>query len=127
MPVAVFCDPNGIVTHVVKTDGDNAERDLAVHTNALKPGNSIIRVEDADYAGMKGNDLLAHVLSITNKITALQPPTPAPPSNPEPADKAQARKTAFDSAIANGKRFDEAMAAGENAAKSVVADAVATK
>lgn len=126
MPIAVFTDPNGLITHIVKTDGANADADLKVHTDALIPGHAFLRIEDAQYSTMKHDDLVAAVEAVT-KLPAISP-APPPRISVQSADELaalQAFKAAYDTATAQGSKADTALTAAWKALNdSYAADAV---
>lgn len=76
MPLAVFFDSDGLVQYMVHTDGENAEADLAVHTDAPH-GLSIIRFEDKNLETMTHQDVFDSVEAQTGKSALVTPP-PAP-------------------------------------------------
>src|SRR5262245_45572342 len=106
MPIAVFSD--GVC---VKTDGPNAEKDLAVHTNKRS---DFIRIEDKDYNGMSNSDIIAFI-SANVGLFPQELKNPAPIPIIEKQSKAIARRNAIDLALSQGKSYVEAMQAGQNA------------
>lgn len=116
MATAVFCDLDGYITHIVKTDGANADRDLKVHTDAVKPGHSVVVIDDDAYAKMSHQDFIACVLKSVPDAK-MPPPAPAPPA--EAPEKSKARLQAFNDAQKKGADFATAMAAAEQAAVSI--------
>lgn len=132
MPVVAFLNKEGILTHIVKTDGANAERDLLVHTEAAKETHAQVRFEDEEYSEFNADDkrLVEYIAARAGGkpvlVAAVKEETPSPP---EPSEKQDARSAAFNAAIASDKSYGEAMQAGENAARASVAvapDAVST-
>ncbi len=122
MPIAVFYDANGAVSHVVKTDGPNAEADLAAHTKAPAPGLTVLRLEDAAYKDMGHAEFMAEIMKTTGKPIPKSVTDPLPPKPAEPPAAAQARSAAVAASIAAGKSYSQVMAAGEAAARVAMAD-----
>lgn len=120
MATAVFQDATGVITHIVKTEGLNAERDLAFHTQ----GKEHVRFEDIEYSKMSDADLIARVSSLSTK--AVKPP-PLNPSTPGDPAKVKAREDAFADSLSKGKTIDEARADGQRAVDAIAAQSAQTE
>lgn len=126
MAVAVFTDPNGLITHIVKTDGATADADLKVHTDTLIPGHAFLRIEDAQYSAMKHDDLVAAV-ELKTGLPAFAKTPPPPPDIPTAKEIAshQAFSAALSASTAKGDPLDVALAAAWKALNDSLAADVA--